>query len=507
MTDVIRPQPGPQEAFLASPADIVIYGGSAGGGKSYGLLLEPLRHHENPGFGGVIFRRTSPQLVGAGSLWEHAEALYQRVGARTLSSPELHVEFASGASLQFLHLQYAKTVHDHQGKQYAFIGFDELTHFEPSQFWYMVSRMRSTCGVVPYMRCTTNPDPDSFVRDLIDWWIDADGLPIPERSGVLRYFTRIGGALFWADTRAECEDIIREHGLTPACDAADPSEADADVLSLTFIAASLDDNPALLAADPGYRARLMALPEVERARLLGGNWNVRPATGKYIKDGYFSRRWASERTLPPMFIYTASDYAVTPEEDEDTAPDWTEHGVFGVDANDDLYVLDWWSGQTQSDVWIERLLDKWARWKPQTAYGEAGVIRRAVEPFLNKRMRERRIYADCEWISAPTAERSATKQGYADPSKRAKARKARAFQARAAMGKIIFPSSAPWADRVIAQCIAFPQGPDDAFDVMALMCMAIDDAEGKPAGPQPNTEPPDRWAHAQQQPQRHNAWG
>ena len=57
----IRPQPGPQETFLASPADIAIYGGAAGGGKTWALLMEPLRHVHNPKFGAVFFRRTTVQ--------------------------------------------------------------------------------------------------------------------------------------------------------------------------------------------------------------------------------------------------------------------------------------------------------------------------------------------------------------------------------------------------------------------------------------------------------------
>lgn len=475
----IRPQPGPQEAFLASRADIAIYGGAAGGGKSFALLLEPLRHSGNPQFGGVIFRRTSPQLTGAGSLWEEAGGIYRLCGARLIQSPTLEAKFPSGALLQFLHLQHESDVYDHQGKQYAFVGFDELTHFDAFQFWYLVSRMRSTSGVRPYMRCTTNPDPDSFVRELIAWWIDNNGSPTKERSGVLRYFVRDSGAIVWGDTADELK--AKFPGQEP--------------LSLTFIAANLDDNPALTTADPGYRARLEALPEVERERLLGGNWDVRPSAGKYLKASYFLRRWENLDKLPPMNVYTSSDFAVTAE-DGDNDPDYTEHGVFGVDHADDIYVLDWWHGREQSDVWIEALIDKWARWKPTLAIGEGGVIRRAIEPALLKRMRERRVYANVEWINAPRAERSADKQGYKDRSKRAKAIKGRALQARAAMGKIIFPSNADWADRVIQALVGFPSSRyDDAFDVAALLCMGLDQLQG--AQPKPK-EParPDKWEKA-----------
>lgn len=465
------PQPGPQTAFLASSADIAIYGGAAGGGKSYGLLLEALRHKDVKGFGGVIFRRTSPQLIGAGSLWEEANLLFRPQGAKMREMPNLSATFPSGALIQFQHLQHAKDVHDHQGKQYAFIGFDELTHFEKSQFWYLVSRMRSTCGVRPYMRCTTNPDPDSFVRELIDWWIGEDGYAIPERSGVVRWFVRDGDTLIWSD---------------------DPEDFDPDArLSLTFISASLADNPALTDKDPSYRAKLMTLPEVERERLLRANWDIRPEAGKYIKRPFFDKRW--QGGLPQLNIYIASDYAVT-ELQEGNDPDHTEHGVFGLSPTDDLYVLDWWHGQTLSDIWIERLIDLIKRHKPSCVFGEQGVIQKAIEPVLIKRMRERRVYARLEWLTTATGRTAgaASKQGYADASKRAKSIRGRAFQARAAMGKVLFPAddAYPWVRRVIDQCVGFPNGKDDAFDVMSHICLAIDQAH--PAIHRAPPKPPKR---------------
>ena len=142
----IRPQAGAQERFLSSSADIAIYGEAAGGGKSFALLMEPLRHIGNEHFGGVIFRRTSPQITNEGALWDEAGKLYPLVGgdARVGS---LEYKFPSGSSVSFRHLQYEATKHDWQGAQVAFIGFDELTHFTKLQFFYMLSRNRSTCCV------------------------------------------------------------------------------------------------------------------------------------------------------------------------------------------------------------------------------------------------------------------------------------------------------------------------------------------------------------------------
>lgn len=269
----IRPQAGPQEMFLSSPADIAIYGGAAGGGKSFALLIEALRHVANPQFGAVVFRRTLADVKKQGSLLDTSMALYGSIGPPrpSLRLDNLTWTFASGAKVSFGHLEHEKTVLDWQGAQVPLICYDELTHFSRSQFFYLMSRNRSTCGVKPYIRATTNPDADSWVAKFISWWIDQNtGTAIPERAGRLRWFARVSDEVRWADSSSE----LREKH--PGC----------EPKSLTFIPARLEDNAILMAADPGYRANLMAMQLVERERLLGGNWRVRPAAGLY-----FHRSW------------------------------------------------------------------------------------------------------------------------------------------------------------------------------------------------------------------------
>ena len=124
------------------------------------------------------------QITNSGGLLDASQSIYRLFDGVVLrKSPRPHWIFPSGAIIYFAHLQHADTVFDWQGTEIALIEFDELTHFTESQFWYMFSRNRSTCGVRPYIRCSTNPDPDSFVRKLIAWWIDeATGLAIPERD-------------------------------------------------------------------------------------------------------------------------------------------------------------------------------------------------------------------------------------------------------------------------------------------------------------------------------------
>lgn len=266
----IRPQPGPQEQFLSSDADIVFYGGAAGGGKSFALLLEPLRHRNVKGFGAAIFRRTYPQIMNEGALWDESCNIYPMIGGKPKVG-SVQWNWQSGSTVSFNHLTNDETCQNYQGAAICLLCFDELTHFTEYQFFYMLSRNRSTCGVKPYVRCTTNPDAESWVADFIDWWIGEDGYPIPARAGVVRWFVRFDKEVHWADTR---EELLEQFKHMPP--------EDVIPKSFTFIPANLEDNPALTSKDPGYRANLLALDVVERERLLRGNWKIRPTAGLYF---------------------------------------------------------------------------------------------------------------------------------------------------------------------------------------------------------------------------------
>ena len=267
---ILRPQEGPQEKFLSSSADIVIYGGAAGGGKTYSLLLECVRHIDNKDFNAVVFRRQSNQITNPGGLWDTAVDMYTPLGAKFRNSPSPQIQFKSGAKINFNHLQLERDVYNWQGSQIPLIAFDELTHFTESQFVYMMSRNRSLCGVKPYIRATTNPDADSWVAEFISWWIDDDtGYPIQERSGVIRYFYRLDGNFLWADT---IDELVKKYHADPIL-----------CKSVTFIASSIYDNKILLEANPEYLANLNGLNIVEKERLLRGNWKIRPSAGLYFK--------------------------------------------------------------------------------------------------------------------------------------------------------------------------------------------------------------------------------
>lgn len=269
----IRPQNGFQEWVLSSPADIVVCGGAAGAGKTAVLLMDAARWYSVPGYGAVIFRRSFPEIMMQGGLWEQSQQFYNYLGGEPVATPTPKWRFQGGGQISFSHLQYEKDLYNHQGAQYAFIGFDELTHFSRKEFIYLMSRNRSICGVDPIIRCTCNPDPNSWVADFVEWFIDDDGFPNPERVGKLRYFTNDYGAFVWGDTKREvinkCPHIFKDKKFID-------SGIDPELLikSMTFIPGSIYENKVLLNVNTSYLGNLMAMDEDDKQRLLHGNWKA-----------------------------------------------------------------------------------------------------------------------------------------------------------------------------------------------------------------------------------------
>jgi predicted phage terminase large subunit-like protein len=194
-----------------------------------------------------------------------------------------------------------------------------------------------------------------------------------------------------------------------------------------------------------------------RGVLPSRDWNSLYQQNPIPDDGdYFKSEWIVEYDELPadLHYYAASDYAVT-----DGGGDYTEHGIFGVDAHSNLYVVDWWYGQTAADEWIDAKCDLIRKYSPKMWFGESGVIRRSIEPFMLKRMSERGAYCVIEWLSSISD----------------KTTRARGIQARASMGKVFFPKRAAWKERVVTQLLRFPAGKyDDAVDVLSLIGRGLD---------------------------------
>lgn len=187
---------------------------------------------------------------------------------------------------------------------------------------------------------------------------------------------------------------------------------------------------------------------------------------------FFQRDWLKQWVkLPDLRYYGASDYAVT-----DGGGDYTVHRIWGMGPDGSLYRVDGWRGQTSSDVWIEKKIDLIAKYKPLAWFGEGGVIQKAVEPMLRRRMLERKVHCRLEWL----------------PSVQDKPTRARSFQARAAMGKVFFE---PGAD--VSEYLVFPAGKhDDEVDTASLIGRAIDQAHPAIVATQNKAAPRDRWDRA-----------
>ena len=181
------------------------------------------------------------------------------------------------------------------------------------------------------------------------------------------------------------------------------------------------------------------------------------------QGGYFDADWIRYYDQLPADLrkYGASDYAVTAD-----GGDFTEHGVAGIDGKGDLYLVDWWYGQTQTDVWVETFLDLAARHAPLAWAEEQGQIVKSLGPFIDRRMNERGVRVFRRQFASTTD----------------KAVRAQAIRGRMSMGKVLFPRNAPWLKHVVAQLLAFPAGRhDDVIDVLSLFGRMLDQME--PARP------------------------
>lgn len=231
--------------------------------------------------------------------------------------------------------------------------------------------------------------------------------------------------------------------------------------------------PAINEAGEALWPEWYPVPTLERIRATIGQreWSAlfqqrpQPDEGTFFQRGWF-KTWDK---LPRLRLYGSSDYAVT-----DGGGDYTVHRVWGIDADGAIYRVDGWRGQATSDVWIERKLDLIEKNKPLAWFGEGGVIQKAIEPLLTKRMRERKAFCRLEWL----------------PSIADKPTRARSFQAMAASGRVYFE---PEAD--VSEFLSFPAGKhDDDVDTASLIGRALDQAHPAIVPPEQSRRVRDMWA-------------
>lgn len=447
-----KPQPR-QEQFLGSPADIVIFGGSAGGGKTFALLLEPLRHYQNGKFGAVIFRRTYPEITSEGGLWDESENIYPYMGARPVKG-DMYWKFPSGMKVSFAHLQYDTDLANYQGAQIPLIEFDQLEHFSEQAFFYMLSRNRSTSGVRGYVRATCNPEP-GWLADLLSWWIDEDGYANLERAGVVRWFLRIDEQIIWSDSQGELEE--KYPGFMAK--------------SLTFIPSTVYDNQILLQKDPGYLSNLQALPLIDRERLLGdqkrgGNWKIKPSAGKVFK-----REWFKVVDAVPAggVVVRRWDFAATEKQLNKSDPDYTASCVM-LAVNGSYYILEATAEQIDPAM-VDRTYENLTR-QDAARFGREGrryLSRWEQEPGSAGKRETWRMVRQLAGVDA----RGVLSQG--DKLVRAKP-----LAAQAEIGNVYLLSGG-WNERWLQHMHAQPEWPhDDEMDAASGALLDLTDPENAP---------------------------
>ena len=245
---VFKPNAGPQTEFLAAGEREVLYGGSAGGGKSFAMLADPLRYMGHPAFSGLLLRHTTEELR---ELIFKSQELYPKVW-KGIKWSERKMQWVapSGARLWMSYLDRDQDVMRYQGLAFSWIGFDELTQWSSPFAWnYMRSRLRSTASDLPiFMRATTNPGGigHQWVKKMF-----IDPAPFGESFDA---------------TDIETGEILKYP--------AGHSKAGKALFKRRFIPARLSDNP-YLSESGDYEAMLLSLPEHQRKQLLEGDWDIK----------------------------------------------------------------------------------------------------------------------------------------------------------------------------------------------------------------------------------------
>ena len=294
------------------------------------MLMDPLYDIGNKHFNGIIFRKNKDDFD---NIINESKRWFEPLGRYNRSKDDMTWYFNSGAQLGLsIYDMPLKEFDDkYRGQQFAYIGIDELPQMPFEQFKFLMTSNRNTVGVHSRILATCNPDPLSWLRTFLDWWIgnehtvysdgkmhpERKGYIIPERDGVIRYCympTNSVDGIIWGDTPEEVYEQCKEE-----IDSAWDSDFEAYgytktsffVKSVTFIKASIKENKALLKNDPGYIASILNQPPDIRAREWDGNWDYIEISNDLIQGSHMGRIFENREMLGDNIHRATCDVAAT----------------------------------------------------------------------------------------------------------------------------------------------------------------------------------------------------
>lgn len=280
------------------------------------MLMEPLYDISNKHFNGIIFRKNKDDFE---NIINESKRWFSNLGRYNKSKDDMTWYFKSGAKLGLTIYDMPMSEFDtkYRGQQFAYIGIDELPQMSFEMFKFLMTANRNTVGVRSRILGTCNPDPLSWLRKFIDWWIGKEdtiyadgkthperkGYAIPERDGVVRYCYMPDNSvdsIIWGDTPeevyAQCKDLI-DDAWDPEWEQYGYTKTSFFVKSVTFIKASLKDNKALVKSDPSYIANLLNQPPEVRAREFDGNWDIIKTGNDLIQPFHLDKCFANAQML------------------------------------------------------------------------------------------------------------------------------------------------------------------------------------------------------------------
>jgi hypothetical protein len=362
---IIQPQLGGQELFVRCNTDIAIFGGTLGGGKSFGAILANAQPSLDPKYRGIFFRKTLKELKGAGSITDDFKEAYgDAITIKMSENPRITFK-NTGAFIDCHQLQDEspqKIIETFKGMQVDAAFFEELTGYEFFTWNYIASRVRGKSGWAGKVRATTNPSKSHWVRKLLDWYIGPDGLVPPEKSGVVRYVYLDGENVedyVWGDSKEEvylkCKPsidrkIAKMNGV---------ATYENFIKSFTFILGNLSENTALLKNNPDYVGNVSGM--VGEALLIG-NWNsdlqsleeqlIKPSMARKIVDNDEQRNGikyvvadvadtGTDNTMIFVFDgFHCIDYKIIPKSTPRQNCEWMQHMAAKYNISDSHIIYD-----------------------------------------------------------------------------------------------------------------------------------------------------------------------